>query len=220
MKPDDERIGLVVTTILSKPSSAAGGQIVQGPAMGSHTPTLGEGSPRTLPASGRDKRRAKPPASHVDPPQELTPSEAELAARLSQALEYAPARKAPETQLSDQPTIATLINAPPLHDIDDVTAHARRAKLPTLADDTDEPNYPPRNLAPTWLRRSNRTSWRDRLSSLSAWLITTFVILAITGSMAAAILGPTRSATLLAIMTDEVREIALTLAASGQRPAP
>jgi hypothetical protein len=188
--------------------------------MGSHTPTRGEESQRALPSLERDKQRARSPTAPGDSRQELTPREAELAARLSAALEYAPSRYTREPQQSQQPAIAALINAPPLHDIDDVTTHARRAKLPTLAAEADVLNNPARNLASSWPRRAKRTKWRDRLSSLPAWIITTFVILAITGSMAVAILGPTRSATLLAMMTDELREIALTLAASSQRPAP
>jgi hypothetical protein len=187
--------------------------------MGSHTPTLGEGAPRAQPASDRDERHTRPVASSPQTAIALTPSEAELASRLSAALEYAPSRQAREPPRMSQPTIANIIDAPPLRDIDDVSTFACRAELPTYTDEPDQPFNAVRQHAPKWLRRSTRKSWPERLSTLTAWLVTTFVILAITCGMAVAVLGPTRSLTLLTILTDEVNELAASLAAQEHKPA-
>lgn len=187
--------------------------------MGSHPPTQGDAAPRAQPASDRNKRRTRPVASSPQTAIALTPSEAELAGRLSAALEYAPSRQAREPPRMSQPTISNIIDAPPLRDIDDVSTLAYRAELPTHTDDADQPFNAVRQHAPKWLRRSNRTSWRERLSTLAAWLVTTFVILAITCGMAVAVLGPTRSLTLLTILTDQVNELAASLPAQEPKPA-
>jgi hypothetical protein len=187
--------------------------------MGSHTPTLGDATLRAQPANDRDKRRSRPVASSPQAAIALTPSEAELAGRLSAALEYAPSRQAHEPPRMSQPTISNIINAPPLHDIDDISTLARRAELPTRTDDADQPYTAARQQPPKWLRRSTRKSWPERLSTLTAWLVTTFVVLAITCGMTVAVLGPTRSLTLLTILTDEVNELAASLPAQEPKPA-
>ncbi len=188
--------------------------------MGTHTLSPVDQPARIKPSLNREHSRAMPLVANPPHGVELTVSEAELAARLSAALEYAPSRQEQEPRRPSQPAIARLVDAPPLSDIDDVSAHQRRAELPPDGSDSEGPETATHLRAPTWLRRSGRRGWRERLSSLAAWLTTTFVVIGIIAGMIVGVLGPTRSTTLLAIVTDEVRDIAHTLAASEAKPAP
>lgn len=176
----------------------------------------------------RSKQRAKAVAiaaqetpSRASTPDTLmadtsTPEEAELVAQLSAALEYAPNRHSRDALPTRQPDIASMIEAPPMRDIDDVLPSARRSKRLLLADDAELPVSAQRLKAPAWMAGRRRISWRERLSAVLAWTMTLLVIVSVIGGVGLAMLGLERALALLTIAAHELSALVAYAAAVWQ----
>jgi hypothetical protein len=185
--------------------------------MGTHIEKHDDVHSRAQAKCDRSRNRAKTAvtAAHETPrrliaPDPLTPKEAELAAQLSAALEYAPSRHSPKPVLTRQPDIDSMIEAPLMRDIDDVTLSPRRARRQLLPDDAEGADSVPQLKAPAWLAGTKRTSWQERLSAVMAWTMTLCVIIGVIGGVGVAMLGLERA---LALLTMAARELS-TLVAS------